>query len=87
MSSPKPIRFSKHALEQMKLRGADEREVVDAIRSGTARPAKLRRVGFRKDFPFGSLWAGRYYATRQVLAIVVEGPAELVVVTVYTFYF
>lgn len=87
MSSPKPVRISKHAREQMKLRGADEREVIDAVRTGTARPAKLRRIGFRKDFQFESMWGGRHYPTKRVLAIVVERPAELVVVTVYAFNF
>ncbi len=47
----------------------------------------MGRTGFRKEFQFDSLWGGRHYATKQVLAIVVEGTAELVVVTVYTFYF
>jgi Domain of unknown function (DUF4258) len=87
VNAPKPIRFSKHAREQMTLRGATEREVISAIRTGTVAPAKLGRRGFRKDFRFGSVWAGRHYATKQVLAIVVDRSDELVVVTVYTFYF
>jgi hypothetical protein len=71
----------------MKLRGASEREVISVIRTGTSAPAKLGRTGFRREFQFASMWGGRYYARKQVLAIVVERPAELVVVTVYTFYF
>jgi hypothetical protein len=87
VSSPKPIRFSNHARQQARLRGASENEVISAIRTGTSAPAKLGRLGFRKDFQFGSSWGGRHYATKQVLAIVVDRPTELVVVTVYTFYF
>jgi hypothetical protein len=82
-----PIRFSRHAREQMVLRGASEREVVASIRSGTVAPAKLGRLGFRRDFPFEGLWGGRQYATKRVLAIVVEKPDEMIVVTVYTYYF
>jgi hypothetical protein len=32
-------------------------------------------------------WGGRYYLTKQVLAIVAEERDSLIVVTVYTFYF
>ena len=87
MPPRKPIRFSKHAREQMVLRGATEHEVITTIRTGAVEPAKLGRLGFRRDFPFGILWGGRHYAIKQVLAIVVDRPEELVVVTVSTFYF
>ena len=87
MLDPKPIRLSRHARDQMALRGARDDEVTDTIRTGSQSPAKRGRLGFRKDFPFGGVWAGKTYATKQVLAIVVDEPTELVVVTVYTFYF
>jgi hypothetical protein len=83
----KPIRFSKHARDQMALRGASEVEVIDAIRTGSQETAKRGRLGFRKDFTFGRVWARRHYATKQVLAIVSDEPTEIVVITVYTFYF
>ena len=68
-------------------RGASEAEVIGAIRDGEQVPAKLRRQGFRKNYPFGSMWGRRTYAIKQVLAIVAEEPDALIVVTVYTFYF
>lgn len=37
----KPIRFSRHAREQMAERGADAAEVQNAIRTGEEAPAKL----------------------------------------------
>jgi hypothetical protein len=87
MSPAKPIRFSKHARDQMALRGASEQEVITTIRTGTSAPAKLGRLGFRRDFSFDGVWGGRQYATKQLLTIVVDDPVELIVVTVYTFYF
>ena len=71
----------------MVLRGASEKEVITTIHTGAPAPAKQGRLGIRLDFPFGSLWGGRHYATKQVLAIVVDEPADVVVVTVHAFYF
>lgn len=83
----KPIRFSKHALEQMAERGADDDKVTETIQSGEAVPAKKGRQGFRKNFQYNRLWGGRPYAIQQILVIVVEEVDALIVVTVYTFYF
>jgi hypothetical protein len=83
----KPIRFSRHASEQMIERGASEAEVIGAVRDGEQIPAKLGRQGYRRNYPYGSTWGGRTYAIKQVLAIVAEEPEVLIVVTVYTFYF
>jgi hypothetical protein len=83
----KPIRFSAHAREQMALRGIEEGEVIVAVIEGALEPAKRGRQGYRTDFQYDRLWQGRHYGTKQVLAIVAEEPEELVVVTVYAFYF
>lgn len=39
------------------------------------------------NFPFGALWNGKVYNTKQVRPIFVEEEKELIVVTVYTYYF
>lgn len=83
----KRITFSKHALEQMAERGATADEVEEAIRLGEEVPAKRGRRGFRRNFQYEQIWGGRTYAIKQVLAIVAEEPEELVVVTVFAFYF
>ncbi len=83
----KPIKFSQHARGQMVERGASKDEVIEAIRTGERVPAKRGRQGYRKNFQYNSLWGGRIYAIKQVLAIVADEPDALVVVTVYTFYF
>ena len=51
----KPIQFSKHSLEQMAERGADEDEVSETIRTGEAVPAKKGRQGFRKNLQYNRL--------------------------------
>jgi hypothetical protein len=83
----KTIVVSNHAREQMSERGATEDDVVEGIRTGEEVPAKRNRRGFRKNYQYNRLWGGKTYAIKQVLAIVVEEPDTIVVVTVYTFYF
>lgn len=83
----KHIRFSRHALDQLGDRGAAKAEVQEAIRRGESLPARQGRLAFRKNFPFSGAWKGKRYGTKQVMPIVVEEAGELVVVTVYVFYF
>lgn len=83
----KPVRFSRHALEQAAERGATEAEVLEAIRAGEKEPARHGRQGYRRTFQHAGLWGGRAYTSKQILAIVGEEADVLIVVTVYTFYF
>ncbi len=83
----KPVRFSQHALEQIKDRGTSEEEIERAIREGEISPAKKGRIAFRKNFPFNAKWKGKYYEVKQVLPILVEEKGHWIVVTVYVFYF
>ena len=72
----KPIRFSKHAEEQARERGAT-----------TAEAAKHGRELCRYNFTFGRKWQGKPYAIKQVAPVIMEKANEIVVITVYTFYF
>ena len=83
----KKIIFSKHALEQMRERGAQQHEVEIAIRTGEEFPVKKNRRAFRQNFQYDSQWGNKLYRTKQIVPIVVEDPETLVVVTVYVFYF
>ena len=40
-----------------------------------------------KEFAYRGLWHGVYYTTERVRPVFVEKPAEIVVVTVYTYFF
>ena len=87
MAEAKPVRLSGHAQSQLGFRGSNEEEVVEAIRSEPWQPAELGRLECRKNFPFNAEWNKRRYVTKQVRRIFVEKPNEIVVVTVYVYYF
>ena len=71
----------------MTRRGFTVPEVEEAIRTATWQPAELERLECRKNFAYGKEWNSRLYATKQVRPIFVEEASEIVVVTVYTYYF
>ena len=83
----KPIRLSNHAQGYLWSRGFTRTEVEDAIRTAPWAPAALGRLECRKDFPYGQDWNGVAYAHKQVRPIFVEEVTEIVVITVYTYYF
>jgi hypothetical protein len=83
----KPIRLSAHALRYTKRRGFTVEEVEETIRNSPWGPAELGRLECRKDFAFGRQWNGKTYATKRVRPVFVEEAAEILVVTVYTYYF
>lgn len=83
----KRIRLSAHALGYTDRRGFTPEEVVQTIRSSPWEPAEFDRLQCRKDLPFGKEWNGQVYSTKQVRPIFVEHQTEIVVVTVYTYYF
>jgi len=83
----KPIRLSHHALRYVDKRGFIISEVEEAIRNYPWSAAELGRLECRKDFPYGRKWNGKVYATKQVRPVFVEEGGQIVVITVYTYYF
>jgi hypothetical protein len=83
----KPIRLSGHARENATWRGASADEIVDAISSEPWVLAERGRLECRKQFAYGQEWNGKLYASKQVRPIFVEESGEIVVVTVYVYYF
>ncbi len=83
----KPIRLSGHAKEQLGYRGVTEEEVVETISLSTWQSAELGRLECRKDFAYEKEWNKGYYKIKQVRPIFVEEKTEIVVVTVYTYFF
>ena len=83
----KPIHFTKHALLQCDERGTTKDEITNAIRTGKKETAKNGRFMFVSNFAYNSLWNGNFYAIKQVAPVVSVESKEIVVITVYTFYF
>lgn len=83
----KPIRLTKHAQEQCFERGTNELEVKEAIQTGRRKIAKKGRYRYEATFQYNSQWQGKSYSLKKVAPIVTETETELVIITVYTFYF
>jgi hypothetical protein len=87
MTPEKSVRLSAHARLQLGFRGTNEGEIIDAIRTAPWQGAEQGRLECRKDFPYNAEWNGKHYATRQVRPVFADEPTEVVVVTVYVYYF
>ena len=83
----KSIRLSQHAKEQARCRGCTEEEVRQVIQTSQWKKAELGRLQCRKDFVFSKIWNGKEYKTKQIKPIFIEEKEEIVVVTVYVYYF
>lgn len=83
----KPIRLSAHARGYLTRRGFTETEVEETIRTSQWQAVGGGRLEAFKSFPYKDLWNGTFYATKKVRPIFVEAPTEIVVVTVYTYFF
>jgi hypothetical protein len=83
----KRIRLTEHARLQCAERGAAEEEVFQAVREGIREPAKQNRILCRFNFPFDRTWQGNWYAVKQVAPVIKHEAEEIIVITVYTFYF
>ena len=85
----KPIYLSGHAAGYIALRGFTAPEVESAIRTAAWQTASQGqgRLECRKTFNYGQNWNGKYYAVKQVRPVFVEKATEIIVVTVYTYYF
>ena len=83
----KPIKFSKHALSYKEKRGFTESEVEDTIGNSEWLNAELGRLECKKDFEFNNIWNSKFYKTKQIKPVFVEEEDDIVVVTVYTYFF
>jgi hypothetical protein len=83
----KPITLSQHAKEQAKYRGCTEEEIRQTIQTANWEKAELGRLQCKKDFAFNKIWNDKKYKTRQIKPIFTEEKDEIIVVTVYVYYF
>lgn len=83
----KPIKLSAHAAMQSHSRGTTEKEIREAIKTSKWEKSELNKLECRKDFAFNKVWNNKSYKTKQVKPIFVEEEKQIVVVTVYVYYF
>ena len=83
----KPIRLTRHAAQRLADRGATEDEVRLAVHRGVRELVREGRFRCRLNLRFDATWQGKHYHIKQVAPVIAESATEIVVVTVYTFYF
>jgi hypothetical protein len=83
----KPIRLTKHAISYLDKRGFTEEEVIRAIRESEWIVGELGKLECRLNIEYNSIWNNKYYDIKQIRPIFVEEVDEIVVVTVYTYFF
>lgn len=71
----------------MKKRGIRKDEVIETIREGKRKKAKFDRVESSKNLDYNSLWLGKFYNKKKVTVIFKEKEGNIIVITVYAFYF
>jgi hypothetical protein len=84
----KNIRFSQHALDQARLRGATQDEVREAVETVPWQSAKRGKHQVRKTYPFEkpSPINQRVYAFKTVHVFFADELDEIVIVTVLVYY-
>ena len=85
-NTSKPIKFSEHAKEQLRFRGASEPEAIEAIHKAEWQAAELKRTECRYEFIFNKIWNDKLYSRKQVRPIFIEENNKIVVITVYVYY-
>jgi len=83
----KPIRSSTHAKIRASLRGATKEEIIETIRTAKWEKSELNKLACQKDFSFHKTWNNKFYKTKQIKPIFVEEEKEIVIITVYVYYF
>ena len=83
----KPIRLTEHAKNYQKLRGFTPKEIETAVRTGSWAKSGGGRWETSKEFPFEAEWNGRVFPIKKVQPIFVEEAGEIVVITVYVYYY
>ncbi|MBM2817312.1 MAG: hypothetical protein HW421_4074 [Ignavibacteria bacterium] len=83
----KAIKLTTHAKSYFDTRGFSEEEVQNTIQTSDWITGELGKLECRKNFEFKSYWNKKFYEIKQIRPIFVEEDMEIVVITVYTYYF
>ena len=83
----KTIRLSGHAREQLPRRGVTEAEVIAAIQGAEWQASEHGRLECRFEFVYADIWNNKVYETKQVRPIFADEATEIVVITVYSYFY
>jgi len=83
----KEIFFTAHALANLSKRGFTKEEVIECIREEKWETAEFSKSECKRNFAYNMEWNGKLYATKQVRPIFTDEEKQIVVITVYTYYF
>ena len=75
-----------HTIERANERGANETEIRDVIKNGTAFSAKYGRSAKFKIYDFNAIWNNKLYKQKKVEVYYVIENDEVFTVTVLVFY-
>jgi hypothetical protein len=81
------IKFTLHAAGYTERRGFSLAEAEEAIKKSEWISSDKGRLECRMNIPFGKDWNGKHYETKQIRPIFVVEGDEIIVVTVFTYYF
>jgi hypothetical protein len=85
--APKPVYLTWHAKRGLQRRGATEEDVIEAIRTAEWAPSGHGRLECWKSYPHRPLGNGAWDDAKQIRPIFVQQANEIVVVTVYVYFF
>ena len=80
------IKFTEHAVERAKQRGASIDEVEEVILRGRSVEAKKGRKAKEMVFDYGKEWLGRDYPQKKIQVIYIEEEDWIIIITVKVFY-
>ena len=83
----KQVKFTTHSLDRISKRGTSKEEIIQAILNGKREPAKDNKIICRLNFPYNQIWIDTNYTIKQVAPVFVEEENEIIVITVYTYFF
>ena len=79
------IRF--HASGYTERKGFSLAEAEEAIKKSPWEHSDKGRLECKMNIPYANLWNGKHYKTKQIRPIFVVEGDEIIVITVYTYYF
>ena len=82
----KEIFFTKHAMQRMKDRNTNQKEIETAITLSKWKKAEKGRYTCSYCFPFEKEHFNNYYKSKEVVPIFIEEENKIIIITVYTYF-